>query len=247
MTLINPKRQGLLATENLLPLFVLLALGLGGLNLLLTAVLGMMTSQIARKPVPTLVQTIDGNSFTVKPIDNLDRTPESIRLFTRQAMTMLFTWNGVSQAQDATGTIQTTTDAGVKAGSNTVTTKAWQASFSLSEDFRASFLEQVGALTPRSVFQGQAQSVFNIESLSEPLLIAPGFWDVTMVANLIIFDAKNPGGIAIPVNKVIRIQAVEPPSDPMEAEATAVQRAVYQVRSAGLQITDITEMTEAAR
>jgi hypothetical protein len=68
-----------------------------------------------------------------------------------------------------------------------------------------------------------------------------------MVANLIIFDVKNPGGIAIPVNKVIRIQAVEPPADPMEAEATAVQRAVYQVRSAGLQITDITEMTEAAR
>jgi hypothetical protein len=67
---------------------------------------------------------------------------------------------------DATGTIQTTTDSGVNAGSNTVTTKAWQASFSLSEDFRASFLEQVGALTPRSVFQGQAQSVFNIESLN---------------------------------------------------------------------------------
>ena len=52
MTVNQPERQGLLATENLLPLFVLLALVLGGLNLLLTAVLGMTTSQIAEKACP---------------------------------------------------------------------------------------------------------------------------------------------------------------------------------------------------
>jgi hypothetical protein len=99
-------------------------------------------------------------------------------------------------------------------------------------------------MTPDDVFSNQAQSVFNVVSLSEPLSAGEGEWELEMVANLIIFDRSTPRGRAIPFNKRIFLRAVEPPSDPLREEATSIQQAVYQIRSAGLEITEMHDLLD---
>lgn len=239
MTLLAQKKSGIFSPENLLPLFVVISLGLNVLSLFAILILGVVTTRLANRPVPTLVQTVHGESILTESIGHLDRTPETIRLFTHQTLTMMFTWNPVQQ--DAAGG-QVITDRGVEVGQARATTRSWQASFALAEDFRATFLEEVGRMTPDEVFTGNAQSVFNIESLSEPKRLGAGQWEVEVVANLIIFNQQNSQGVSIPFNKKIYLQAVEPPSDPLEEDATKIQQAVYRVRSSGLQVVQITEL-----
>lgn len=242
MTLLHSKKKGLLASDNLLPLFVVISLVFSAINLLLLLSLSIATVGVAKRPEPRLVQLVDGRSVLTEPIDHLDRSPETIRLFTRNVLSMMFTWNAVTQAPDAAGVVQTMTDQGVDVASGRATTKSWQASFAFSEDFRGPFLEAVGEMTPDEVFANKAQSVFNIESLSEPVSVGDGEWVVEVVANLIIFDQKSPRGRAIPFNKEIYIRAIEPPSDPLSQDASPIQQAVYQVRSAGLEITEMNEL-----
>jgi len=245
MTLLHQRKKGLLAADNLLPLFVVISLVMGAVNLLLLFSLIAATFKVANRPEPRLVQLIDGRSVLTEPINNQERSPETIRLFTQNVLSMMFTWNAVSQVTDAAGVVHTTTDQGVDVGGATATTRSWQASFALAEDFRGPFLEAVGAMTPDDIFTGKAQSVFNIQSLSEPMRVGDGEWVVEVVANLIIFDQKSPRGRAISFNKEIYIRAVEPPTDPLAPEATSIQSAVYQVRSAGLEITEMHELVKA--
>ncbi|MGD1944278.1 MAG: hypothetical protein ACFB0G_23520 [Leptolyngbyaceae cyanobacterium] len=239
MALLTQQKKSFLAPENLLPLFVVVSVGMSGLSLLGILILGTVTARLANRPVPTLVQTVDGESILTESMDHLDRTPETIRRFTADTLTMMFTWNPVQQ--DASGG-QVVTDQGVEVGKSRATTRSWQASFALAEDFRPTFLAEVGEMTPSDVFAGTAQSVLNIESLSEPKRLAAGQWEIEVVANLIIFHSQHPQGLAIPFNKKILLKAVEPPSDPLGDEATGIQRAVYQVRSSGLQIVQMTEI-----
>lgn len=243
MTLLAQKKSSWLSTENLLPLFVVISLGLNVLSLVAIFILGTVTARVAGKPVPTLVQTIDGESILVEPMGHLDRTPTTIRRFTQQTLTMMFTWNPV-QSQSGE---QRLTDEGVSVGGARATTKSWQASFALSEDFRAAFLAEVGNLTPDAVFTGNAQSVFNIESLSEPKRLGAGQWEIEVVANLILFDQQTPQGVSIPFNKKVYLRAVEPPRDPLDEDATGIQRAVYRIRDSGLQITEIHELMQGGQ
>lgn len=241
MTLITKKQSGVLSPENLLPLFVVISLALNGLSVFAVLILGTVTARLANRPVPTLVQTVGGESILTESMDHLDRTPETIRRFTQQTLTMMFTWNPVQQ--DAAGG-QVVTDQGVEVGKSRATTRSWQSSFALSEDYRAAFLEEVGRMTPKGVFTGNAQSVFNIESLSQPKRLGAGQWEIEVVANLIIFSQQNSQGVAIPFNKKIYLQAVEPPSDPLEEDATGIQQAVYRIRSSGLQFVQMTELMQ---
>ena len=241
MALLAKKKTSVFSTENLLPLFVVVSLALNALTLLGLLILGGVTTRLANRPVPTLVQTVDGESILTESMDHLERTPETIRRFTQQALTMMFTWNPAQQ--DADGS-QVATDQGVEVGDIRATTRSWQASFAFSEDFRATFLQEVGRMTPNDVFVGNAQSVFNIESLSEPKRLGAGQWEIEIVANLIIFDQQNSQGVAIPFNKKIFLQAVEPPSDPLVEDASKIQQAVYRVRSSGLQFVQMTELVQ---
>lgn len=243
MTLLNSHKKGLLASDNLLPLFVVISLALSAVNLLLLLSLAVATVRVAGRPAPRLVQLVDGRSVLTEPMGHLERSPETIRMFTRNALSMMFTWRAVTQVSDATGVAQPTVDPGVDIDGNLkVTTKSWQSSFAFSEDFRGPFLAAVAGMTPEDVFANKAQSVFNIESLSEPVLVSEGEWLVDVVANLIIFDQASPRGRAIPFNKTIRVRAIEPPSDPLASDASPIQQAVYQVRTAGLEITEMTEL-----
>lgn len=244
----DTNRRQWLKSSDLLPLSVLvgIALQIAVLGLTVCNSLGLIS--LAHKPAPSLVQLVDGKSIATEPVDPNQRTPEVIRQFVKTALGMMFTWNAkvpVENSQDASAS--PITDQGVQlnstdGSSGRVTTASWQASFALSEDFRNAFLLQVAKLTPSDVFNGSAQSVLSIESISDPKAVSDGQWQVNLVANLLVFDSEYPQGRAIPFNKSIFVKAVEPATDPLPDESTPIQKAVYAMRQSGLEITEMQDI-----
>jgi hypothetical protein len=240
MQLLNRSRR--VHSSDILPLFVLGTLALQGLLLALALINAARIHTLAQKPVPSLVQLADGHSIRTEAVDPNQRTPEVIRQFVKTALGLMFTWNAQpSSTASATGN-PPAPDRGVPIDHGRVATTSWQASFALSEDFRTAFLAQVAAMTPADVFSGSAQSVFTIETLSDPRPLEAGAWQVDMVANLLIFDPTHPEGFAIPLNKSLFVQAVEPATDPLPEDSTPLQKAVYRLRENGLEITEIRDL-----
>jgi hypothetical protein len=227
--------------DSILPLFVLGTLGIQGLLLVLTVLNTTRITLLARRPVPSLVQLVDGHSISTEAVDPNQRTPEVIQQFVKTSMGLMFTWNSQGQPADRT-TASTPADQGVPIGHGRITTTSWQASFALKEDFRTAFLDQVAAITPPGVFNGSAQSVLNIETISTPRELQAGYWQVDMVAHLLIFDPTHPQGLAVPFNKSLFVQAVEPATDPLPEISTSLQKAVYRLRENGLEITEIRDL-----
>jgi len=232
-------------SSDILPLFALGTLGLQVLLLLIS--LGSVVSlwSIAHKPAPAMVQLLDGHSIAMEPVDTNQRTPSTIRQFTKDSLGLMFTWSSKIQANKDNanpGSPDSVKDPGVSVGTGRITTSSWQSSFALREDFRNSFLEQVAKLTPSDVFSGNAQSVLSFESISQPRLIKPGEWQVDLVANLLIFDSAHPQGNAIPFNKSVFVTAIEPTTDPLPEQSSPIQKAVYHVQANGLQIREIRDL-----
>jgi len=241
-------RASFLTGSNLLPMFVLATLGIQGIVFLILVANTFGINRLAQKPPPEMVQMVDGRSNLMQPINHLDRTPEVVRRFVKDGLALMFTWNGKLSAKPSDDAPSPTParamiDPGVTVGSRgKVTTGSWQASFTLSEDFRAKFLATVATLTPNEVFSGNAQSVLSFESISEPKQISPHTWQVDVVANLMIFDGNHPEGLAIPFNKSVFVNAIEPTTDPLDTQTTPIQQAVYRMKQSGLQITEMRDL-----
>lgn len=243
MTLINREivRHKILQQSNLLPLLIWASLITGITGTVLGTLNLLIGLYIGGKDVPSLVQLQDGQSALVEPVNSQFRSDELIKAFTQESMSQLFTWNTVNQ--DSSGS-RRVADPGVAVGtSQKVPTRAWQASFSLSNDFREPFMQELAkSFIPPGVLSGEAQSALLIESLSDPVQTKPGMWQVDMVSFLVIFDGQNPQGKATSFNKTLILRAVEPSLDPLPEETTAIQKAVYQTRSKGLEIYEIYEL-----
>ena len=242
MTALNKTvlKQQILDKSNLLPILVWAALGLGTISTLMGFFTFATVIAVARKDVPSLVQLESGQTVLVGAADSRYRTDEVITSFVQEAFTQMFTWNVVSKD----GESRRVTDPGISVGSGgRIPTRTWQASFSISQDFRESFLiEMANSFIPKGVFTGEAQSTLLVESLTEPREVKEGEWAVDMVAFLVIFDGRNPQGKATSFNKTVVIKAVEPSLDPIPEETSAIQKAVYATTSKGLVITEIYEL-----
>ena len=249
MQLLSDRKRSFLKSSDLLPLSVLVGIGLQALVLLLVLGNSLGLMSLARKPAPALVQMVDGTSIATEPVDHDARTPEVIRQFVKSSVGMMFTWNAKVQSTDAQGnpSASTITDQGVQLNatdgtSGKVTTASWQASFALAEDFRNAFLLQIAKMTPSEVFNGSAQSVLSIESVADPKPMGKGQWQVDVVANLLIFDSRYPQGRAIPFNKSVFVKAIEPAVDPLPEDSTPIQKAVYNMRQSGLEISEMQDI-----
>lgn len=234
-------KNEIIKQSNLLPLFIWASLIMSAIALVLGLLNTTIGLYIGGKDVPSLVQLQDGQSALVSPVNSRYRSDALIKAFVQESMSQLFTWNTVNQDQNGTRRV---TDQGVAVGANRkVPTRAWQASFSLSNDFRETFMQEMASsFIPAGVLSGEAQSALLIESLSEPKETKEGFWEVDMVSFLVIFDGRNPQGKATSFNKTLVLRAVEPALDPLPEETTPIQKAVYQTRSKGLEIHEIFEL-----
>jgi hypothetical protein len=253
----TPKAQRLLKTSshNVLTLFVLATLGLQGLLFLQTTFNTIWIAKLARRPAPTLVELVDGRSVQVGAEASLYRSPQAIKYFVSQIVTLLFSASGTMANNPAAPKrdLRPKLDAGVELSGNSfrgkkkVTTTAWEASFALSEDFRGTFIAKLADITPNGVFSGVTQTVLVISHLSEPEIIEPGKWKLKMIANLYTFTGGDRLGKAVPVNKEIYVQAVHIMPQALPETATDIQRAIYETRGAGLEIYRFGELTASAQ
>lgn len=228
--------------DRLFRMTVLFLTGLSLLNFLLLIVLASGLRMVATRPLPNFVQMSDGKTIDVRPVDPLFRDSETIKDFVSQTSYLLFSWsNRIAVEENGSKTIKT--DEGVSVNENQrVTTSTWEASFALSEDFRLEFLKGLADLMPPEVWRGKAYVSVKFIDISEPVLISPGRWEVKQVANLIVQDAKTPAGRAIPFNKTILVRAIDNPPLPVVEQATYLQKTIYRIRSARMEIYEIRDL-----
>ena len=242
---------GRVGQKSFMAILLIANLGLSGLVGLLTLSTLSYTRHLAKKPAAALVQLTDGTSIRVKETPNPDREPEVIRKFVTDSLIYLMNWSAdlptaePTSKFDATATapkdtgIEVTLDDGF---SRKVTTPAWQASFTLEEEFRTEFLEKLATMTPEDIFAGHKEVVLKIREVGYPEVQESGSWSVDMVADLMVYSPQTPTGKAVPFNKRIYVQSIEVPPPPAPDTLTPLASAIYAVRLSGLEITGMRDL-----
>ncbi|NEQ47553.1 MAG: hypothetical protein F6K00_30020 [Leptolyngbya sp. SIOISBB] len=224
-------------STSLLPVVLLCCLGVQILTLIVIGGQGLAIRRLHDKQPPSLVQMTDGHAIRVQAVAAEQRTPAVIKVFTSNAMTQLMNMSGTLPDTEGDRIQDPGIDIETPNGTAKVTSASMTASFTLAEDFRLPFLQKLAELTPPGVFRGTTQVVLIIDTVSEPEEVAPGKWQLKMLAHLAVFNGGQAPQQTIPFNREITVEATTAPVVP-EGE-TPLEQAVYAVRQAGLMITDI--------
>jgi hypothetical protein len=228
------------------PLFVLITLGIQAVVALAMLIQLFFMARLATKPVPSLVQMIDGKAVKVAPAERLERTPETIKAFVNETITLMFSWSGTLVPATPEEVRTPKQDPGVVVSGKQdqrVASATWEAGFAFSEKFRQPFLEKLAALTPPEIFRSrEVQGALIIRLIGEPQKIEDGKWKVSLISNIVYFSNQNQVGKSIPFNKEIYLLAVDPPSMPLAENSSALQQVIYRIRQAGLEIYAIRDL-----
>lgn len=232
-----------LPKTDLLPLFVLATFGLQLLGLVWLFANTAATFRLATKPTPSMVQMADGRAIKVAAWGSRERSPLTTRRFVAETMALMFNMSAELPAQNAEELQTQQPDQGYDLGNNKlITTASWQASFVATEDFRVELLDLVAELTPKDLFLGKTKVVLITRYLSDPEVVAPGQWKVQLIGDLVYVSATDKAGYSTPFNKEVFVQAVDPPVTPLENSASVLEKTVYSVRQAGLEIYGMREL-----
>ncbi len=225
---------------------ILLAIAMGGVNSFLTLVVGVNTIRVANKPTPNLVETRSGEAISVKAVDPKTRQEETIKEFTKQVMTRLFTWDGIIPPRTPEEYRNPAKDPGVEIKNSQnqtigrVATATYEASMALSPKFREELLLTLAETTAPGVFEQKKEIVLIIRRLGTPQKIASGKWSIEMIADLIEVTPGNNLGEVIPFNKKIELQTVEKPK--YQEYDSLFAKSIAKTRQAGLEITHFQEL-----
>ncbi|MGD1871563.1 MAG: hypothetical protein ACFB02_00770 [Mastigocoleus sp.] len=238
-------RNKKLSTGDAFGLFTVITFGLHIITFFILLLLYSSYSQLNKKPSPSLVQLETGKSIKVVAIGSKERSPRVVSRFVSDTMILMMNANGTLPITTLEEAQQPKKDSGIeirnsRKGGGKITTAAWQASTTFSEDFRKEFLELLAQMTPHGVFEEKTQMTLTPLSIQSPVKISEGKWKVKMVANLTIFSMGNNLGEVIPFNKEIFVQAVEAPDPPVKM--TGLTAVIYSMRSSGLEIVGIRDM-----
>jgi hypothetical protein len=228
------------------PLFVLLTLGIQAIVAFAMLLQLFFMARLSSKPVPTLVQLLDGKAITVAPVERFERTPDTIKSFISQTMSLMFSWSGTLAPSNAEELRNPKQDPGVVAGSqqnNKIASATWESGFALSEKFRQPFLEKLAELTPQEIFRSrETQGALIIRLIGEPQKLEQGKWKISLISNIVFFSNQNQIGRSIPFNKEIYLMAVESPTLPLAEKSSSLQQVIYRIRQAGLEIYAIRDL-----
>lgn len=242
------RKQSRFSKSDRLGLFVVGTFGLHVLTFFGLILLYGSYSRLAQKAPPSLVQLETGKAVPVAPLGNKERTPKVVLNFVASTLTSMMNWSGTIPPASVEEATKPVLDPGVEIQAKglvrrgKIATAAWQTGFALSEDFRKEFLAKLAEITPSGVFTGNTQVALVPLEIQPPQKIADGKWKIRMVANLMVFDKGNNLGNVIPFNKEIFVQAVEAPEFPTQQGSVAA--VIYQVRSSGLEIYAIRDLTQ---
>ncbi|NJM23398.1 MAG: hypothetical protein HC836_47325 [Richelia sp. RM2_1_2] len=229
----------LLDSKDILPLCFIGLTTFSLISFLFLLFLSFKVNQLAARKT-TFVQLVNGRALVISEQHYLYRHPEVIKNTVRQWANLTFNWDGVIP-----GTKEL--DKGRDIGkSKRVTTNAYIASFLIQsgkKGFRNAVLKELAKITPTRVFGGQVRSKIIISYLSAPRQVKLGEWEVDMVATRVLVNLSGGTDEEINFNRTFRLQAVDIPS-PQLNENSALEQQLYEIRSAGLEITKISEFTE---
>lgn len=197
--------------------------------------IAISNKNLSQQPI-TNVQLADGTAILVQQKPGNYRDPNLIKEFTKQWISLMFSWNGKLPGSDQP-------DPGLKAGKDhKVPVNSWGASLMMEPTFGQTFLEELADLIPDKVFSGSLQSAANVRYISEPKPIQGNAWEVNVVADRILYEPSTQTQQPIvPFNKTFTIQAVEIPNSPLKENANTLEKTIYKMRTAGLEITSIVD------
>ncbi|MDZ7958709.1 MAG: hypothetical protein RMY34_12655 [Aulosira sp. DedQUE10] len=230
-------------TGSILTTFAIATFGLHLLVLLFLIFQGLNIQKLSVRKQPNFVQMIDGKPVTTN--DDLARDPEAIRQFVSKTMISIFNWSGTLPPQNIEEISKPQLDRGIliktpSGGSEKVSTSSWIASFGFSEDFRKGFLSQIADMTPPEVFANNPKQIISgklvIKRIYPPKQIAPGKWEVGMVADLIQNKQAEDKKLIVPFNKDLLVRAVDYFDYPQAEKMTDMQKAIYSIRADKLEI-----------
>lgn len=222
----------------IMPLFVLVTLGLHLLLTLLVFYGGFQVSRLANRPIPTAVQLEGGRMIQQAAMPHDFRSADAIETVVKNWAIATLSWR-LKPDQGAL-------DAGKEIGNGRkVPSVTWKTSFLLSEqeNFRLQFLQMLSQLIPFSVLNGQATTTTEIVNLSKPQLAGTGRWAVDLVSNVLLFDSPTaPGRLLFTFNKRVFIRAIPVAINPLPEQANDVQKMIFDLRLAGLEIDEIQDL-----
>lgn len=228
-----------MSRPDLLYLFVLVTAGLQTVNFFWGAANSIGLLVVARKEVPSLVQLTDGKVVAVSAMGSRERTSAAIRTFTGDVLTLMFNMTGeLPTSNSSASSINSQRDPGVMLNDtqDRITTASWQASFALASEFRSEMLRYIAKLTPKTVFEGRRRVVLVTRYIGEPEQIRSGVWKVQYIGELLTFSSIDEFGKAAPFNKDVYLRVVDPPRTPLQQGATELEKTVYALRQAGLEM-----------
>jgi len=186
----------------------------------------------------TFAQLADGSSIYLEQLEPTERRPETIERFVTQYVQMTFSWsNQVPFTEEP--------DTGIQVQGGRVPTGAYYASHMLEPDFGKASLVSLAELVPQDLFRGTSaiRQFVELEWMSEPRKIGDtGWqvsWEVDLVSTRVIYDPNTGRDERIPFNKTITVVPVPIQTPTYGEETHEIEKLVYQLRSAGLQITEI--------
>jgi hypothetical protein len=237
--------------KNLVALCSLLTLGVSSVGLLISLLALSAANTIASKPMPTLVQTINGKTIEIKALEGKQRSPKVIQDFTVNTLTKLFTWRVHLLPLSPEEILKPKVDLGmpIEAQGRTdlkIPSPVWMASFAISDDFRKEFLGEILAplTTSLKILQGSSEVAFMPIAIQEPIEVKSNhpnekLWKVKIVANLAVRTAANIPETLVPFNKDVYLRAVIPPIAPDSTQVDVksdLQAVTAMARSSGLEI-----------
>ncbi|MFB2773167.1 hypothetical protein ACE1AT_28430 [Pelatocladus sp. BLCC-F211] len=228
----------LLDSKDILPLCFVGLTAFSLLSFFFILFLSFKVNQLAARKT-TFVQLVNGRALVISEQDYLYRHPEVIKNTVRQWANLTFNWDGV-----ILGTKELDKGRDIGKGKR-VTTNAYFASFLIQQGnlgFRQTALQALAEITPSRVFSGQVASKIIISYLSTPRQTKMGEWEVDMVATRVLVNLSGGADEEIPINRIFTLRAVDIP-EPPSPNASALEQQLYEIRSAGLEITKISEFT----
>ena len=237
-------------SKDIVAMFALTSIGFSALTLVLQIVVMTNVINIARKPAPSLVQLSDGQAIKVQAVGNKDRSPEVVQQFVTDSLIMLMSWtNEIPGGSDEKKIPDSGALVKIKEGNRRITSPAFQATFTFSEDLRAELVKILAEMTPDGVFKGEIKTTLKFQHVTLPNPVdkdQSGKWKINVVATLLQYQQGRADIVKIPFNKEIVVQAVDTPELPKSGKfSNEFESLVYSIRQAGLEIVSMKDIEGA--
>jgi hypothetical protein len=213
---------------------------------------------IGMRPRGNYVQLIDGKVIEAGQFDSQYRSPQTIRRFVFESLSLLFNWNGYKPVSTLEESRNPELDPGVNTERGVVPTTAFLGSFAFREGLRTSLLNEIVKFVPPQVIAGKPnsgrsrgetvappapkiQTFIVIDFISEPQPISKSEWEVNVVSTVLEVSQGGIGREIMKFNKRLVIAAVEPLS-PVKVQDLGYFQPFVNIRASGLQITEIKDL-----